>query len=422
VWDIQMDMYTSYWNAFVSMRSGNVYALFDWVSDLNSYNIYPIGTNDPDDGPRENITNPAVTASPLGWHNQGNGSVWYTTIGNNVYAQINPSGGSAWINNPRPANSSTWDFQYPIDFTQQPNTYSNASTVNLFAWNNYIHDIFYIYGFDEVSGNFQENNFGRGGLGGDAVQANCQDGSGFNNANFATPPDGQRPRMRMYTWTTAVPNRDGDLEDGIIIHEYAHGISNRLTGGPLNVNCLGSGEPGGMGEGWGDFFATVLRQRAYYTRDDVFPMGAYSANDPTGIRNYPYTTNMKIDPETYGFINLANYTGVHTKGEVWCGILWETYWNLVDTWGFAPNQYIGTGGNNKILQNVIDGMKLQPCNPNFVDARNAILLADDINYGGENSCLLWQGFAKRGLGVNAVGGRTGAPVVKEDFTVPSACQ
>jgi len=226
----------------------------------------------------------------------------------------------------------------------------------------------------------------------------------------------------MYIWNTATPNRDGDLEDGIVIHEYAHGISNRLTGGPLNVNCLGSGEPGGMGEGWGDFFATVLRQRPYYTRDDVFPMGAYSANNPKGIRYYPYTTNMKIDPETYGFLNLGNYTGVHNKGEVWCGILWETYWNLVDVWGFAPNQYIGTGGNNKILQNVIDGMKFQPCNPNFVDARNAILMADDINYGGENSCLLWQGFAKRGLGVNAVGGRTGAPLVKEDFSIPTACQ
>ena len=42
------------------------------------------------------------------------------------------------------------------------------------------------YGFDEISGNFQQYNFGRGGRENDAVIANAQDGSGFNNANFMT--------------------------------------------------------------------------------------------------------------------------------------------------------------------------------------------------------------------------------------------
>jgi hypothetical protein len=50
--------------------------------------------------------------------------------------------------------------------------------------------------------------------------------------------------MRMYTWTTSRPQHDGDLEAGIIIHEYGHGISTRLTGGPANSNCLGYGEAG----------------------------------------------------------------------------------------------------------------------------------------------------------------------------------
>lgn len=418
VWDIQIDMDTEWWNAFVSRRSAEVLALYDWVNDVNTYNIYPPGVNDPDDGPRSIVYSPATTSSPLGWHNQGNGT-YTTTIGNNVYAQSNPTGGSTYLNNPRPQGTPTLDFNFPIDFTQQPPDYVNASTTNLFAWNNYIHDIFYSYGFNEISGNFQENNFNRGGLGNDSVIANCQDGSGTNNANFATPPDGQRPRMRMYVWTLSTPRRDGDLEDGIIIHEYAHGISNRLTGGPQNSNCLGGGEAGGMGEGWGDFFATVIRQRATYVATQPFPMGAYSANNPGGIRRYPYSTDFKIDPETYGFINGGNYTGVHAKGEVWCGILWQAYWNLVHAQGWSPDLSNGEGGNNQILQDVIDGMKLQPCNPNFVDARNAILLADTVNYGGVNVCNLWRGFAIRGLGVNAVGGRI--PVI-EDFTLPSECQ
>lgn len=107
------------------------------------------------------------------------------------------------------------------------------------------------YGFDEVSGNFQQHNFGRGGEEGDAVIANAQDGSGYNNANFMTPPDGQNGRCRMYLWNTANPYRDGDLEAGIVIHELSHGLSIRLTGGPANSGCLGWGESGGMGEGWG---------------------------------------------------------------------------------------------------------------------------------------------------------------------------
>jgi len=220
--------------------------------------------------------------------------------------------------------------------------------------------------------------------------------------------------MRVYEWNRSSPRRDGDLDNGIIIHEYGHGISQRLTGGPSNVNCLSGGEAGGMGEGWGDWWATALRQHSSYVRTDVFPMALYS--NLAGIRRYPYTTNMNIDPETYSFITGSAYTGVHAKGAVWCGILWETYWDMVNQYSFNPDWYLGNGGNNRILQNVVDGLKIQPCRPNFVQARDAILQADEVNYGGENYCLLWQGFAKRGLGINAAGGGI------ESFDVPEECE
>jgi extracellular elastinolytic metalloproteinase len=423
VWDLEVDLYDNWFNVHVSAVDLRVVSLFDWVDDLNTYHAYPIGVNDPHDGAREVIRTPSKSnASPRGWHDLGNGTIYFDTQGNNAYAQENLSGGTAWVNNGRPNGTSSHDFVFPIDFNLQPRDYLNASTSNLFFWNNLIHDIFYQYGFDEVSGNFQENNFGKGGLGGDAVQANCQDGSGVNNANFATPRDGLRPRMRMYIWNGVTPNRDGDLDQGIIIHEYAHGISNRLTGGPDNVNCLGSGEAGGMGEGWGDFFATILRQRGTYDREMSFAMGPYSANKPgLGIRKYPYTTDMATNPETYGYVNNVGYEGVHAKGEVWCGILLETYWNFVDQYGFVEDWYLGDGGNNKILRDVVDGLKLQPCVPNFVQARDAILQADVVNYKGENTCLLWRGFAKRGLGLKAVGTTSGVTRVTEDFSYPPAC-
>ena len=90
----------------------------------------------------------------------------------------------------------------------------------------------------------------------------------------------------MYLWNTANPYRDGDLEAGIVIHEYSHGLSTRLTGGPANSGCLGWGESGGMGEGWGDFLATTIRSNKNYSD---YAMGAWAANRPGGIRNYPYS-------------------------------------------------------------------------------------------------------------------------------------
>jgi len=51
------------------------------------------------------------------------------------------------------------------------------------------------------------------------------------------------------------------MEASIVIHELSHGLSMRLTGGPKDSGCLGWGESGGMGEGWGGSllkFASVV--------------------------------------------------------------------------------------------------------------------------------------------------------------------
>ncbi|KAI8817568.1 Fungalysin metallopeptidase-domain-containing protein [Fimicolochytrium jonesii] len=449
VWDLEIEMQDNWYNAFVDTVQGEVVQLIDWVSDA-SYNIFPLGTNDPHSGDRVLVKDPAhPVASPMGWHNQGSGGKHTVTIGNNVYAHENLAGSSRWVDNHRPDGTSSLTFDFPINFEKSPSTYVDAAITNLFYWNNAIHDLLYMYGFDEKAGNFQHDNVERGGKGNDAVIANAQDGSGYNNANFATPRDGQQPRMRMYVWDVTDPFRDGDLEGGIVMHEYCHGLSTRLTGGPENVGCLGWGESGGMGEGWGDFFATVTRTTSTSTRQDDFGMGEY-ANGGHGIRRYLYSTNMTTNPSTYAYIDKPGYWGVHAKGEVWAEILYEVYWNLVDEHGFdpdwfntglkvkdaaIPSQYrdFKTGqmlprprtssanktpkkaGNIIALQLVVDGMKLQPCNPTFVDARDAILQADEVNNKGENLCAIWKGFAKRGLGVAAVSGG------REDFGVPKGC-
>ena len=170
-----------------------------------------------------------------------------------------------------------------------------------------------------------------------------------------------------------------------------------------------------MGEGWGDAFATFLRMRPEYTRKTDFLMGSYSFGGK-GIRKFPYSSDMNTNPETYSYIKKPGYWGVHAKGEVWAMMLIEAYWNFVEKRGFDADWYNGTAGNNQLLHDIVLGMKLQPCRPTFVDARNAILQADKVNYNSKNYCLLWKAFAKRGLGLKATSGGN------EDFTLPEACR
>jgi extracellular elastinolytic metalloproteinase len=427
VWDIETEMEENWLNAHVDCETGAILSVIDWVSDA-SYEVYPLGVNDPSEGERSLVTDPHYeVASPLGWHAIDNKTFYSDTRGNNAMVQENLSGRLEITDkNQRPDGGVDLKFEFPLDLSDDPRDYLNASVTNLFYWNNIIHDLFYKFGFDEKSGNFQKNNFGRGGKGNDEVIANAQDGSGYNNANFATPPDGKNGKMRMYVWTASNPKRDGDLEGGIIIHEYAHGISNRLTGGPANSNCLGFGEAGGMGEGWGDFWATILRIKKSHTREDNFSMGSYSANSVLGIRRYPYSTSLTMNPSTYAFIKKREYGGVHAKGEVWAAILYEVFWNLVDKNGFSSdifNDPVLNGkkndkvaGNIMALQLTVDGLKFQPCNPSFVDARDAIIQADQANYDGDNFCEIWKGFAKRGLGIKAKKGGI------ESFDVPKECE
>ncbi|KAF9240844.1 Fungalysin metallopeptidase-domain-containing protein [Melanogaster broomeanus] len=399
-----------------------------------SYLVFPWGVNDP-----------GWHSLPVSWDPSDFWRTTNTTWGNNVFAHENWDGKNAWMHNKRPEGSvgASTDvpavkFAYPYapvpadtedESIAQAQEHIDATVTQLFYTSNMAHDLFYRYGFTEVAGNFQQYNFGKGGAEGDAVITNAQDGSGFNNANFMTPPDGQNGRCRMYLWNTDSPYPDGDFEAGIVIHELAHGLSTRLTGGPKNSGCLGWGESGGMGEGWGDFIATSVRSTSTYSD---YAMGAWASNQEGGIRNYPYSLDMSINPSTYKTLDKPGYWGVHAIGEVWAQMLWVVQQRFIAKHGFSetlfppvldldgnlppndfyrpqtynpltsqPNPLVPKHGNTLLLQLVLDGMKLQPCSPSFFDARDAIIQADEILTGGENFCDLWEGFADRGLGADA---------------------
>ncbi len=193
---------------------------------------------------------------------------------------------------------------------------------------------------------------------------------------------------------------DGDLDNGIIAHEYGHGISIRLTGGPSGGGCLNNAEQ--MGEGWSDWMGLVTSVLPGDTGDKKRGIGTYALRTPTnaiGIRRYPYSTDMNLNPLTYS--DVAGNPEVHALGEVWTVMVWDLYWAFVEEYGWDADPMNGTGGNNMAVRLVFEGMKTQPCNPGFVDGRNAILAADEALYGGTNQCLIWEVFARRGCGYSA---------------------
>jgi extracellular elastinolytic metalloproteinase len=407
------------------------------TSLVGSYRVYPLPIESPNhvlppaplppgDG-RTLVANPDVaggTASPFGWHdtNGAAGAEFTTTQGNNVHAYTDVDANGTPDAGSSPDGGAGLLFDFPLDLTQAPSAYRPAAVANLFYWNNIIHDVLWQYGFDEPSGNFRVNNYGRGGLGNDDVRAEAQDGSGTNNANFLTLADGQRPRMQMYIWTAPTPDRDGDVDNGIILHEFGHGVSNRLTGGPSNVSCLQNAEQ--MGEGWSDFFSIVMTWPPGQTRTTNRGVGTYALNQPTtgvGIRPAPYNTNFAVNNFTYQATRTQAVP--HGVGFVWATILWEVYWDMVDQFGFSPDIYndSGTAGNQIFLRLVMEGMKLQPCSPGFVDGRNAILAADVALYGGVHVDLLWEAFARRGLGFSASQGSSSTNSDNtEAFNTPEA--
>ncbi len=216
-------------------------------------------------------------------------------------------------------------------------------------------------------------------------------------------------------------NRSSDLDNGVITHEYGHGISQRLTGGS-GVLCLRGKEQ--MGEGWSDYFSFMFQMKETDSPASPIGIGTYlSGEGPSekGIRSYPYSTDMDINPFTYDSLK-TGLSFPHGVGSVWGTMLWDMTWNLIEKHGFSDNIYNGEGGNGISMKLVTEGLKLQPCNPGFVDGRDAILKADSLLFQGANSCEIWRAFAKRGLGVGADQGNQDSLLDGvSSYDIPSGC-
>ncbi|KAI1785165.1 Fungalysin metallopeptidase-domain-containing protein [Ganoderma leucocontextum] len=404
---VRDDRKAMWYEVFVDAHSGDIVQLTDFVAHA-SYRVLPITKQNITQG-FETLTNPQNTAASLfGWHSDGvNNS--NDTSGNNV---ITYAGAPQFTT---VQSSATLNFVYIQDPTRDPDALQaniDAARVNAFYIVNTVHDISYLYGFNGAAFNFQNNNFGKGGAGNDRVEVSVQDTSGKNNAAFATPPDGQSGLMQMYVFDQTAPERDGALENDIVVHENTHGITNRMTGGGT-ARCLQTLEAGGLGEGWSDALAEWTEWTDATVTDWV--TGTYVLNNPAGVRTHPYSTNANTNPLRYSSLLLL--FEVHKIGEVWANMLHNVYAQLVAVHGFsdtAKTDPTTTGGNAVYLHLFIDALAIQPCNPTFVKARDAWIQADANRYNGANFCLLWRVFASRGLGVNAA-------LHIDDTTVPANC-
>ena len=546
------------------------------LNDGASYGVIKLPNESPIDGPFEIVVNPAdPIASPFGWHDtDGNiGPEYSITRGNNIYAREDDEGDNSQSGiDYSPDGGSSLNFNYSFDISGEPASYQDLSITNLFYTGNMVHDIWYNYGFDEQSGNFQENNYGNGGQDGDSVIADAQDGSGLNNASFSPTPDGQNPLITMYLWNSqdgeplsilngnlegtyngipaafgdplpsnnsltgelvlvqdmpvidgendfydacqnivnsnqingkiAVIRRgtcefsfkifaaqnagaiavimtnnepgnpivmgegattgvnipsimvnqtfgetliaelesgaeinanltesggflDGSFDNGIIAHEYGHGITSRLVGGAQTVSCLNNDET--MSEGLSDWIGLMLMLKDEDYAEKAVGYGTYATSqtiDGPGIRNAPYSTDFSVNNYTYGDTNnTSDLSQPHGVGFVFGTMLWDMTWAFIEQYGFDSDLINGSGGNNKIMQLFIDALKVSPCNPGFVDFRDAILLADELTNNGIHECLLWEVFARRGLGLLAdQGNANNRQDQTEDFSIPPSCE
>ena len=425
VWNFQIEGLDglTYNDYTVDAVTGDVWTSFTWAHN-HSYRVYEAPVEDPEattplppsDG-RTLVVNPEnSTASPNGWFS-GTGIM----DGNNVHACADQNANNGCDSGQPSCTSGVCDF--PINLSSAPSNSIAAAITNLFYWNNHIHDVQYQYGFDEPGGNFQENNFGRGGAGSDSVNADALDGSGNCNANFSTPTDGGNPRMQMFTCTNASPARDGDYDNGVIVHEYGHGISIRQVGGPGNSSCLNNTQQ--AGEGWSDVLGLMYTALPSDTGAKERGLGAYLFNTAVTIRDLPYSTSSSSNNWTYESINGASVP--HGVGSRWAQAAWEVYWKLVDKWGFEQDLInfnindSNEAGNKRAMYYINEGLKNTACSPTFVDNRDGIIQAATSSFGGADVCDVWEAFAAFGLGTDAVSGGSNSRNPTNGFSVPTSC-
>jgi extracellular elastinolytic metalloproteinase len=389
----------------------------------------------------------------------------FTTMGNNAESASNWAHQSTPLNTPAfPRFSPTSplrNYSYPWTDTWNQSDCTgagpsavpgvsldvSAAVTNLFVAHNRMHDWAYGLGFTETAWNGQKRNFGltEAWQQGDPVTGNAQSAAGFttpqafaaaarNNANMGTMPDGFSSVTNMYLWQPSAgafygPCADGDYDMPIIGHEYGHMIENRMIG---KGNQRQGFHAGAMGESHGDLFGMeYVNENGFVpvAGENQYAIGAYATgNQSRAIRNYGMnmpTSGGIPKPGKQLLINALNFSDVgydvtgpqvHADGEIYSRINFTLRQLLIDKYdddypaddadlqtecaeGLLPAHRCP--GNRRWMQLVFDSMLLMPVAPTMINARDAVLSADLMRFGGANQKELWLGYARGGMGANA---------------------
>jgi hypothetical protein len=325
----------------------------------------------------------------------------------------------------------------------------NAVVANLFVSHNRMHDYAYYLGFTESNYNLQQDNMGRGGAQNDPEIGNAEAGAvdggapsyeGRDNANQIAEQDGVPGITNQYLFQPIAgafysPCADGAMDMTVVGHEYTHAISNRMVGGP--DEGLTSAQGGAMGESWSDLDALeYLYSHHYSTGARPTVIGPYATgNNKAGIRDYDLAKN----PLNYSDIGFDT-TGVevHADGEVWNGVQWAVRGAMVKKWNkrfpyhnrrlqlhcvdggatHSPLPPSQCPGNHRWIQLVFDSFLLQQGATSMLDARDAMLAADKMRFGGKDLKVMWRAFARRGMGKGASVKNADDPQPRPSFASP----
>ena len=295
------------------------------------------------------------------------------------------------------------------------------------------------------------------------VMISFNDGAALKAAVRAAAANGETINGELRRDVAPAPRRDGDFDNGVIAHEYGHGISTRSSiRTDTGLGQLSGAEQGG--EGWSDFWGLYITMtnadlQAPTTQHPygVLPtrgIGNYVTYRPfegPGIRPRPYSIDFNVNEYTFAGtagnrlgVNDVNPDSPHGVGFIWCTMLYNVWQSLIDKYGFnddifndglnpgnglPPSDPESTnpntdpsisGGNNIFNRLLIRGIQLQNA-ATFVEQRDAIIQADTELYGGVDTCIIWRAFAERGLGINAAGSDTSLGGETDDFNVPVDC-
>ena len=238
-------------------------------------------------------------------------------------------------------------------------------------------------------------------------------GSGDNDVSAITIPnmsisqnDGETlyTAMSSNTVTLSMFNsfvfqyKGSSFDNAIVAHEWGHYISNRLIGNGAGLN---NNQGRSLGEGWADFHALLLLSEeddALQSGNDKYQAGysnsSYVRSFVNGIRNYPYSTDMDINPLTFKDIEVS--AEVHDSGEVWAAMLWDSYVGLIN-----DDRHTFDEAQSLMKDYLVASYKMTPISPTYTEARDALLSVISANDTDDYDIVL-AAFARRGMGVGAI--------------------